>query len=131
MGLIASVRVEGISGHAQRIRAGSHELASDEPRGSGGTDLGPSPYGLVLSGLGACTSITLRMYAERKGWDVGVIRVHLRHFKEARGEHIEREISFSGPLEPEKTRRLLEIAEKTPVTLTLKTGIAISTKLAP
>ncbi|HYS74507.1 MAG TPA: OsmC family protein, partial [Burkholderiales bacterium] len=95
----------------------------------GGTDTGPSPYELLLAGLGACTAITLRMYAERKGWQLGTIHVDLELHKDDEGDtgRIARVVSFSAPLQPEQRARLAEIAEKTPVTRTIKAGAVIDT----
>jgi putative redox protein len=131
-GLVARATLESTAGYAQKIRAGHHELSADEPLHSGGTDTGPTPYGLVLSGLGACTSITLRMYAERKGWDLGTVQVDLRMFKDAAGaERIERTVRLGNPaLTAEQKTRLAEIAEKTPVTRTIKAGAPIATTFA-
>src|SRR3954454_10987950 len=98
MPLIASALVDGKKGYAQTIQTGRHRLSADEPEQKGGTDSGPTPYGLLLSALGACTSITLRMYANRKGWELGEVHVGLRHFKGRDTDRIEREIRFSAPL---------------------------------
>jgi len=131
-GLVARTSLESTGGYAQKIRAGHHELTADEPAHSGGTDTGPSPYGLVLSGLGACTSITLRMYAERKGWDLGTIHVELRMFKDSEGkERIERTVRLGNQaLTAEQRAKLAEIAEKTPVTRTIRGGTPIATTFA-
>jgi putative redox protein len=131
-GLVARATLESTAGYAQKIRAGHHELTADEPPHLGGTDTGPSPYGLVLSGLGACTAITLRMYADRKGWDLGTIQVELRMFKDAAGaERIERTVRLGGAnVSAEQRARLAEIAEKTPVTKTIKAGAPIATTFA-
>jgi putative redox protein len=131
-GLVARATLESTAGYAQQIRAGHHQLTADEPQHSGGTDTGPTPYGLVLSGLGACTAITLRMYAERKGWELGTIHVDLRMFKDAAGaERIERTVRLgASSLTAEQRTRLAEIAEKTPVTRTLKAGAPIATTFA-
>src|SRR2546425_2801689 len=69
------------TGFAQEILAGPHRMASDEPVSAGGTDTGPSPYDFLLAALGACTSITVGMYARRKGWPLEEDTVHLRHSK--------------------------------------------------
>ena len=130
MTLVASTVVESTKDYAQEIRSGGHQLTADEPIRAGGADTGPTPYGLLLASLGACTSITLRMYAQRKGWELGQIRVSLRHFKEGETERIERDIRFSAGLDDEQRQRLQEIVEKTPVTKTLKAGVSIATKLA-
>jgi putative redox protein len=131
-GLVARTSLESTTGYAQKIRAGHHGLTADEPTHAGGTDTGPSPYGLVLSGLGACTSITLRMYAERKGWDLGTIQLELRMFKDADAkERIERTVRLGNPaLTAEQRAKLAEIAEKTPVTRTLRGGVPIATTFA-
>jgi putative redox protein len=126
----AHVVVESEKGYAQRIRAGQHQLNADEPAKAGGTDTGPSPYGLVLAGLGACTAITLRMYAERKGWDLGRTEVELRAEPRDEVMHISRQIRFSATLTGEQKEKLLEIAEKTPVTRSIRAGMPIATKLA-
>ena len=130
-GLVAHATLESTHGYAQTIRAGHHALTADEPERSGGTDTGPTPYNLVLSGLGACTAITLRMYAERKGWELGTVNVDLRLFKDASGaDRIERAITFGAPLSDEQKTRLGEIAEKTPVTRTIRAGAPIATTIA-
>ena len=124
------VVVTGEQGYAQAIKAGHHELRADEPKALNGTDTGPSPYNLLLSSLGACTAITLRMYAERKGWELGRIEVKLRHKQENDVDVIARELSFGATLTDAQRAKLLEISEKTPVTKTLKKGSTITTMLA-
>ena len=119
--------------YAVSIRTGAHTLVADELAHEGGADAGPSPFGLVLSGLGACTAITLRMYAERKSWPLEAVHVRLAFRWEgeggARTPHIERSLRLEGPLDAEQRARCAEIAEKTPVTRALKTGITIRTTL--
>jgi putative redox protein len=129
MSLTATAIVESKTGYAQNIRSGRHRLTADEPESAGGTDTGPSPFGLLLSGLGACTSITLRMYAQKKGWELGEIHIALRHYEEGDASRIEREIRFSAPLTAEQRTRLLEIAEKTPVTRAVAKGAPIETRM--
>ena len=129
--ILANVAVSGERGYAQRISAAGHELAADEPVKRGGTDTGPSPFELMLSSLGACTAITLRMYAERKQWDLGTIAVSLRLLKN--GEEpmrIERKISVSQQVGSAQAAKLLEIADKTPVTRALASGVPIDTAVA-
>ena len=117
--------------YAQQIVSGRHRTTSDEPLARGGGDSGPAPFELLLASLGACTSITLRMYAGRKGWELGKITVGLRyHAGEGQQRaHIERRLSFSKPLTDEQSQRLLEIAAKTPVTLALAPGVDIDTSI--
>ena len=129
--ILANVAVSGERGYAQRISTAGHELAADEPVKRGGTDTGPSPFELMLSSLGACTAITLRMYAERKQWDLGTITVSLRLLKNGDGPmRIERKISVSQPVGSEQAAKLLEIADKTPVTRALASGVSIDTAVA-
>jgi putative redox protein len=127
--LVASVIVDSAAGYAQAISAGHHHLTADEPTAAGGTDTGPSPYSLLLSALGACTSITLRMYAARKGWELGETKVSLRLVHEGKGHRIDREIRFGAPLLDEQRERLAEIADKTPVTRTVREGVSIATRV--
>jgi putative redox protein len=116
--------------YMQQVVSGRHRLTADEPAALGGGDSGPSPYELLLASLGACTSITLRMYAGRKDWELGKITVGLRYAKGADDkERIDRRISFGKPLTPEQKARLLEIAGKSPVTRTLTRGLAIDTMI--
>jgi putative redox protein len=129
--LIAGVTMDSAAGYAQTISAGIHRFTADEPEAAGGTATGPAPYALLLSSLGACTAITLRMYADRKGWPLGAIHVSLRMLKAKDGsERIEREIRFGASLTPEQRARLREIADKTPVTKTIAAGAAIATTVA-
>ena len=130
--LIAAVTVEGETDaprYVQRIRAGRHALVVDEHVSAGGADAGPNPFEHLLAGLGACTSITLRMYAERKGWHLGAVTVRLRLFREETGLRVERDVAVGGELNPDQRARLADICERTPVTLALKGGMAIGTTL--
>ncbi|WP_421874830.1 alpha/beta fold hydrolase [Marinoscillum sp.] len=114
------------------ITAGQHQLIADEPEGSGGTDLGPSPYGYLLSALGACTAMTLRMYANYKKLKLEEVEVRLTHDKihvedgeqseSAKGkiDQIKRIIHLEGDLTADERKRLVEIAEKCPVHKTLE-----------
>lgn len=124
---VASVHLTSGPGYEQSIRAGRHRLIADEPPALGGKDAGASPFQLVLAGLGACTSITLAMYAERKGWDLGPVRIDLRMFEEAGVHRIERIIVFDPRVTEEQSVRLLEIADKTPVTKVVRAGATITT----
>ena len=119
-----------ISGDRYRteIVVGGHALVADEPPALGGGGVGPAPYDLLLASLGACTAITLRMYADRKGWPLESLDVALRlHGKEER--RIDRTLTITG-LDDEQMARMADIAERTPVTLTLKVGLPIDTRLA-
>lgn len=128
---MATIHLHSESGYAQQIRARTHELQSDEPASEGGTDTGPAPYELLLAGLAACTSITLRMYAERKQWQLGRINVDARFARDDSGaESISRKITISGELSDEQIARLAEIADKTPVTKTVKRGTPIATTVS-
>ncbi|HMK86715.1 MAG TPA: OsmC family protein [Steroidobacteraceae bacterium] len=118
--------------YAQQIVSGRHRLTADEPIARGGSDSGVEPHELLLASLGACTSITLRMYAGRKGWELGKITVGLRYTAptDDRKAHIDRRLSFSKPLTDEQIQRLTEIAGKTPVTRMLLPGADIDTSIA-
>jgi putative redox protein len=125
------VEVEGSAlGFANQIRTGSHQLTADEPTEAGGTNTGPSPYELLLSALGACTSMTVSMYARRKSWPLESVKVHLTHAKVDGKDQIERDITLVGPLDQEQKDRLLEIANKCPVHKTLTSQIDIRSRLA-
>jgi putative redox protein len=116
--------------YCTRIEMSGHPLTADEPPRNGGQDKGPAPYDLLLAGLGACTAITLRMYADRKEWPLESLEVGLRLVRgEAGALHIDRTLKPMG-LDAGQQARLAEIAEKTPVTLTLKGGLPIHTTLA-
>lgn len=129
---MASIYLSSAAGLVQEIKARTHTLKADEPKPAGGTDTGPAPYELLLASLAACTSLTLRMYADRKAWQLGRIDIEARFVRDADGaERLERDISFSAPLTDEQRNRLAEIAEKTPVTKTLKRGTPIHTRLLP
>ncbi|MBV8826458.1 MAG: OsmC family protein [Hyphomicrobiales bacterium] len=127
----------GVGKFQQTIRAGRHTLIADEPVKAGGLDTGPSPYDLLLAGLGACTSMTLRLYADRKQLPLERTSVKLTHTrihaedceacetKEGMLDSIDKEITVEGPLDADARARLLEIAEKCPVNRTLKSEIDI------
>lgn len=129
---MSSVHLVCDSGLAQEIRTRNHVLRADEPVSAGGTDSGPAPYEILLSALAACTSLTLRMYADRKGWDLGRIEVEARFLRDANGEEsIRREVFFSLPQAADAQERLATVWEKTPVTKTLKRSLPITTTFRP
>jgi len=127
---------------SQRVVAGRHVIRADEPLAAGGMDSGLSPYDLVLAGLGACTSMTIRMYADLKGFPLERATVELRHEKihaadcadcetrEGKVDRIDRLIRLEGPLSEEQRAKLLEISNKCPVHRTLHSEVNIPTRLA-
>src|ERR1700719_3099161 len=129
------------AGFAQEIEIGSHELFADEPLSYGGTDSGPSPYDLILAALGACTSMTIGLYARKRSWPVEKITVSLWHSKihakdcddcetkEGRIDRIEMEIHLDGSLTDEQRAKLIEVAGKCPVHQTLTSEINIKSRL--
>ena len=113
-----------------RIDSGGHDLRGDEPVSHGGGDTGPAPFGLLLAGLGACTSITLRMYAERKQWPCTGADIELSYVVVDRSTRwIDRKITLRGPLDDDQRAALAGIAEKTPVTNAVRAGTEIRTTL--
>ena len=116
--------------YAVTLKSGRHVLTSDEPAARGGQDAGPNPSELLAGALASCTAITLRMYAERKQWPLGAVEVDV-HYERLpdKTASIDRVLRLSGPLTDEQRARLVDIAERTPVTLTLKTGAEIRTRL--
>jgi uncharacterized OsmC-like protein len=128
-------------GFAQEVVAGSHHLRTDEPAAAGGTDSGPTPYDLLLAALGSCTSMTLAMYARRKRWPLERVTVYLRHSRVHAGDCvacetqdakltvIERDIQLDGTLGEDQRARLLAIADRCPVHLTLTSKMEIRTRL--
>ena len=130
------------TGFAQEIIAGPHQFIADEPTSVGGTGSGPTPYDLLLAGLGSCTSMTIAMYARRKQWALERVTVRLRHSRvhaedcaacetrTARLTLIERDIELEGVLDEEQRGRLLAIANRCPVHLTLTSQMDIRSRLA-
>jgi len=119
----------GTTNYAVVIAAGHHRLSADEGPALGGKDTGPNPYDLLCSALGACTAITLRMYAERKAWPLRAVDVDVRFKGQGKEGAIARVLRFEGELDEAQRARLADIAERTPVTLTLKQGLEITTTL--
>jgi len=128
------------AGFAQQIEIGPHRLKGDEPAAFGGTDTGPSPYDFLLAALGTCTSMTISLYARRKGWPLEDVTVSLHHSKihatdcaecetkVGRIDRIEREIQLTGALTSEQRAKLMEIADRCPVHQTLTSEINIRTR---
>jgi putative redox protein len=134
---------ETLSGrYMQTLRTGRHAFTADEPRAAGGNDAGPGPYEFLLMGLGACTSMTLRMYAQLKQMPLERVRVRLTHRKvhaqdcadcatrEGKIDEITREILLEGDLTEAQRERLLEIANRCPVHRTLSSEIKVRSHLA-
>ena len=117
--------------YATRIDAGGYRIVSDEPKTNGGKGAGPAPYDLLLASLAACTLITLRMYADRKQWNLTSAHLELHYRRHEKDESITRKLQLNGDLTGEQRARFLDIAERTPVTLTLKRGLPITTELVP
>ena len=123
------------------VVAGKHSFKADEPTSVGGQNFGPSPYDLLLASVGTCTAMTLRMYADRKKWDVNEITVHLNHSKDhvkdcedcssatSKIDVIERIIQIDGNIDDAQRQRMLEIADKCPVHKTLHNDVHVSTSL--
>lgn len=134
---MAEVVVGSVGFLKQEITAGGHKLLADEPVVAGGSDAGPDPYSYLLVALGACTSMTLQLYAKHKGWPLEKVEVSLRNreiyakdcdeceTRDGKVTHIDRYISLTGPLTAEQKSRLLEIARRCPVHRTLTSEIVI------
>ena len=130
-----SVSENGAGRYQQNVLSGRHVLIADEPVHAGGDDAGLAPYDFLLAALGACTSMTLRMYAEHKELPLKRVHVDLRHEKiraadQPPVDHIERMITLEGDLTPEQRQRMLEIANKCPVYRTLTSNIQIESTIA-
>ena len=125
-----TVNLRSSDGYACDIKAGHHQLIADEPIPLGGTDLGPTPYVYLKAALGACTAMTIRMYAERKQWPLQDAVITLRHSRDGNKESVfERDIKLVGELDEEQRQRLLDIADRCPVLKTLSHGATILSKL--
>ena len=133
----------GVAGFRTEVTAGNHVFVADEPVSFGGTDDGPTPYDYLLASLAACTAMTLRMYAGRKGWPLEEALVRLRNARSYAADcancdaqpvgirRLEREIELRGPLTGEQRDRLLAIAERCPVKQTIERGLKVEAVAAP
>ncbi len=129
--VIVSERPGGV--YTNDVKTSRHHLFADEPVDLGSSDLGPTPYEYLCAALGSCTSITMRMYADRKGWPVQDISVKVSHAKEIHGDGIRRDvftrdISMAGDLDQAQRARMIEIANKCPVHRTLEAGSDVITR---
>lgn len=121
----------GTANYATALMAGHHPLTSDEGPALGGKDTGAAPHELLCAALAACTAITLRMYAERKTWSLRAAHVDVLFHLEGERRTMTRRLRLEGELDETQRARLADIAERTPVTLTLKRGVEITTILEP
>lgn len=132
---VVVVSESGKGRYQQEVHIGQHRLLADEPASMGGDDSGPAPFDFLLTALGACTAMTLRMYAERKALPLKRVIVTLLHEKVdidgVRRDRIERRIALEGDLAPNERQRLLEIAEKCPVHRTLSQPLLMVSSLEP
>lgn len=131
----------GAQSYTTDILTGNHRLTADEPTSVGGNDFGPTPYDLLSAALGACTSMTLRMYADRKKWDLKGVKVHINHNKmhaqdcadceteKGKIDEFVRSIELEGNLDDTQRKRLMEIADKCPVHRTLHSEVKVRTEL--
>ncbi|WP_164012334.1 alpha/beta fold hydrolase [Pyxidicoccus trucidator] len=138
---VVEVHESGEGRFAQDVRVGRHRLRADEPLSVGGEDSGPTPYGLLTAALGACTAMTLRMYAERKGWPLEHVHVRLSHdkvyakdcaeceTKKSRVDQLKRSVKLVGPLTQEQRASLTAIADRCPVHQTLESEVDVVTVL--
>lgn len=127
--MAASVHSRNAAKYAVETVVRHHRIQADEPVAAGGADAAPTPMEALAAALAGCTAITLRMYAERKGWDLGEVKVDVKAFKTEAGYRFERTLRFSAPVPDEAKARLAEIAEKTPVTKVVKAGAPLATKV--
>ena len=138
---VVIVEDAGTGDFAEIVRSGQHVLPADEPVAVGGTDTGPGPYQYLLAARGACTAMTLRMYARQKKWPLEKVTVRLSHAKihaadcaecetkEGKIDRIQRSLELEGPLDDAQRQRLLEIATRCPVSQTLQRPSLVETRL--
>ena len=127
---MAHVTIESTeNNYAHRISNGVHQLVADEPARLGGQDAGMAPFDLYLASLAACTAITLRMYAEKKGWELGEFNADLTSSRDEAGKlQVHRILSATGALTDEQWERLLDVATRTPVTKVMGEGATITSE---
>ena len=125
-------------GYRVEVDVGGHTIIGDEPTEFGGTDAGPDPYGLLVAAVGACTAMTVRMYAQRKQWPLGNVTITLKHSRShaeddrlcenlpVRLDQIDMVVQLDGELTPEQRARMLEIAARCPLHRTLGAGVRIA-----
>ena len=130
MKTIARAKITSTDMHyLHHIHAGRYDLQTDEPVALGGQGQGPAPFDLYLASLSACTAITLRMYAERKGWDLGEFSAELKLTRDDDGSlHVHRVLHATGSLDDAQWQRLLEIVANTPVTKAMREGVDITSE---
>ncbi len=140
---MTEVVVRGGRGLSQQIEAGGHQIVADEPVSAGGQDLGPNPYELLLAALGSCSAMTVRLYADRKGWPLEGLEIRLSHTRihaddcrdcETRSgwlDQISKRVALRGPLDEAQRQRLAEIAERCPVQVSLTRETVVRQELAP
>jgi uncharacterized OsmC-like protein len=121
-GTVVHVRT-GKDRYRTEVRTRDHGWLLDEPRSLGGSDRGPTPNEALWAALGGCTAITLRMYADRKGWPLEAVEVRVHHRREGNEDQVDRELILFGPLDEEQRARLAEIADRCPVHRTLERGV--------
>jgi putative redox protein len=123
----------GLGKYQVEARMGEATLVMDEPLSVGGMGSGPNPYELISAAVGACTTMTIRLYANRKGWPLARVRTAVRHTRASleKNDKFELDITLEGALDQEQRARLMEIAERCPVHLTLARGSEVTAKLLP
>lgn len=138
-----AVRLDEAEGYTTEVMVRQHHLTADEPASIGGNDFGPSPYELLSAGLGACTAMTIQMYARRKKWPLESVEVHINHAKDystdmratsdkpKKIDRFDRTLIVEGDLDDKQRARLLEIADRCPVHRTLHEEVEVVTTLAP
>ncbi|HUE64971.1 MAG TPA: OsmC family protein [Rhizomicrobium sp.] len=128
-----TVSETGLGKYQVEARMGASALLIDEPVSAGGLGSGPNPYDLLAAALGACTTMTIRLYANRKGWPLSHVETAVRHSRAGLNarDHFELDIALEGELDAGQRARILEIAERCPVHLTLMRGSEVAAKLMP